>query len=190
MQRYVAFLRGVNVGGRNLVDMKELCKRLESAGFKNVSSYKASGNILFESSRLGEEVITRAICKHVSEMIGGKEVEIFLRSHEELRNTVNLDPFNGRSSNDRTKKYVSFMSDSPEEIPASSLPLFSSRKDVEVIFIEEKDAFSFSHLIDGKFGFPNAFVEKKFGVFSTTRDWNTVLGITKLLNESELHHSC
>ncbi len=48
--RYVALLRGINVGGKTLVKMAQLKSCLETAGLENVSTYIASGNVLFESS--------------------------------------------------------------------------------------------------------------------------------------------
>jgi uncharacterized protein (DUF1697 family) len=47
--RYVALLRGINVGGRTLVNMADLRNCLESVGFEEVSTYIASGNVIFES---------------------------------------------------------------------------------------------------------------------------------------------
>jgi uncharacterized protein (DUF1697 family) len=47
--RYVALLRGINVGGRTLVKMADLKNCLENLGFDGVSTYLASGNVLFES---------------------------------------------------------------------------------------------------------------------------------------------
>lgn len=54
MKRYVAFLRGVNVGGKNTIPMKELKKRFEELGFKEVKTYLNSGNVLFSSSDSAE----------------------------------------------------------------------------------------------------------------------------------------
>jgi len=48
--KYLALLRGINVGGNNLISMAELRRCLEDAGLKNVSTYIQSGNVLFESS--------------------------------------------------------------------------------------------------------------------------------------------
>jgi uncharacterized protein (DUF1697 family) len=47
--RYVALLRGINVGGRTLVKMADLKTCLENLGFEGVSTYIASGNVLFET---------------------------------------------------------------------------------------------------------------------------------------------
>ncbi len=53
MQKYVALLRGINVGGNNKVEMPKLKLAFESLGYKNVSTYINSGNVIFE---VGEEV--------------------------------------------------------------------------------------------------------------------------------------
>jgi uncharacterized protein (DUF1697 family) len=47
---YVAFLRGVNMGGNNMVNMKKLKASMESHGFEKVVTYINSGNVLFESA--------------------------------------------------------------------------------------------------------------------------------------------
>jgi len=50
MIKYFAFLRAINVGGKNLIKMEDLKKIFESLGFKNVRTYIQSGNVIFESS--------------------------------------------------------------------------------------------------------------------------------------------
>ncbi len=47
--RFLALLRGINVGGNNIIKMAELRECLQTAGFTNVSTYIASGNVLFET---------------------------------------------------------------------------------------------------------------------------------------------
>ena len=63
--RYVALLRGINVGGKTLIKMAELKTCIEALGFEDVSTYIASGNILFETGRSDaaklETTIERAI---------------------------------------------------------------------------------------------------------------------------------
>ena len=61
MPRYVALLRGINVGGKNLIRMPALKAAFEAAGFEDVSTYIQSGNVLFSSpsrsaKRLTEEI--------------------------------------------------------------------------------------------------------------------------------------
>lgn len=47
MQRYIALLRGINVGGKNKISMKELKAGFEELGFSNVVTYLNSGNVIF-----------------------------------------------------------------------------------------------------------------------------------------------
>ena len=54
--KYVALLRGINVGGKNKLQMASLKKRLEELGFPNVSTYIASGNVIFESDKPADEI--------------------------------------------------------------------------------------------------------------------------------------
>ena len=63
--RYVALLRGINVGGKTLIKMAELKTCVEELGFENVSTYIASGNVLFKSRARDaaklEKIIERAV---------------------------------------------------------------------------------------------------------------------------------
>ncbi len=59
MDTYVALVRGINVGGKNIVPMADLKKCLERLGFANVSTYIASGNAILESDKGADEIRTR-----------------------------------------------------------------------------------------------------------------------------------
>lgn len=61
MRKYVALLRGINVGGNNRVEMKKLKRVFESLGFTNVSTYINSGNVLFESDQSNVDTVTSTI---------------------------------------------------------------------------------------------------------------------------------
>ena len=56
--KYVALLRGINVGGKNKVDMKQLVSAMEKQGFDNVSTYINSGNIIFDSTDKESKIVT------------------------------------------------------------------------------------------------------------------------------------
>ena len=49
LTKYIALLRGINVGGKNIIKMTDLKTAFEGCGFQNVSTYINSGNILFDS---------------------------------------------------------------------------------------------------------------------------------------------
>jgi uncharacterized protein (DUF1697 family) len=61
MTRCVALLRGINVGGKNLIKMPALKAAFEESGFENVSTYIQSGNVLFDSSDGSAPQLTKRI---------------------------------------------------------------------------------------------------------------------------------
>jgi uncharacterized protein (DUF1697 family) len=68
--RYVALLRGINVGGKTLVKMTDLKTCIEELGFDEVSTYIASGNVLFESRERNAAKLERKIEHAIEEQFG------------------------------------------------------------------------------------------------------------------------
>jgi uncharacterized protein (DUF1697 family) len=88
--RYVALLRGINVGGRNKVPMADLREVFEDAGFDSVRTYIQSGNVLFESKRAQkglEDEIERALERHFR-----IPLVVVVRSHRQLDAIVKKAP--------------------------------------------------------------------------------------------------
>ena len=110
-QRYVALLRGVNVGGKNKLPMVELRDAFTAAGCSAVQTYIQSGNVVFEAARdLAERVpdtVTRAISQRF-----GYETAVVVRSSEELRQVVASNPFD--TSGDPRFLQVAFLEDTPD----------------------------------------------------------------------------
>ena len=91
MTAFVAFLRGINVGGNNPVSMKDLATIGNRAGLAGVRTYINSGNILFTSDRPEGELAT-AIEKELAGTTG-KEIRVVIRSTEELDEIIRNNPF-------------------------------------------------------------------------------------------------
>jgi uncharacterized protein (DUF1697 family) len=89
---YVAFLRGINVGGHNIVPKVKLLKVFVSQGYQNVCVYKQSENIIFQTDQTNEEVIRKGIQKELHALLG-KDIEVFLRSLSYLQELVKSNPF-------------------------------------------------------------------------------------------------
>ena len=70
MKRYIALLRGINVGGKNKVSMSELKMLFEAIGFEDVITYINSGNVVFSSDIKGEEKMQKTIKKSLREKFG------------------------------------------------------------------------------------------------------------------------
>lgn len=91
MSQYVALLGSINVGGNRLV-MAELKAALEAAGFSNVATVVASGNVLFEHDREPDSVLAQQIADVVKARFG---IDTFaaVRSKAELRSAIESNPF-------------------------------------------------------------------------------------------------
>jgi uncharacterized protein (DUF1697 family) len=88
--RYVALLRGINVGGRNAVAMADLRDAFESHGCTSVSTYIQSGNVLFDS-----EIPRRSLEAEIESLLErslGLPLTVVVRSHRQLRGIVRDAP--------------------------------------------------------------------------------------------------
>jgi uncharacterized protein (DUF1697 family) len=88
--RYVALLRGINVGGKNKVAMADLRDALTGAGFEDVGTYIASGNVLFRTDRPAvtlEDAIERVLEKRF-----GRPLVVVVRSYRQLRRVIDQAP--------------------------------------------------------------------------------------------------
>jgi uncharacterized protein (DUF1697 family) len=91
MERYVAFLRGMNLGGRRIKN-DELKQRFEQLDLSDVSCFRASGNVVFAADESDETRLKARIEVGLGESLG-YEVPVFLRSVEELRAVAAQVPF-------------------------------------------------------------------------------------------------
>lgn len=171
MITYVAFLRGINVGGRKIIKMEDLSRMFVSMGFRNVKTYIQSGNVIFETAEINSNVLTKKIEKELHKSLG-YEVRVFLRTILEVEDIVQHNPFKGMAANANVGMYVTFLSEEPKSKP--ELPLVSPQKDVEVFRIRKREAFILCRKIKGRSGFPNNFIEKELGMPATTRNWTTI----------------
>jgi uncharacterized protein (DUF1697 family) len=95
MERYVAFLRGMNLGRRRIRN-EELRVEFEQLGFAEVATFRASGNVIFGSADGEDE---RALAERVEEGLGealGYEVPVFLRSFAEVAAIAAQEPFDAK----------------------------------------------------------------------------------------------
>jgi uncharacterized protein (DUF1697 family) len=88
---YVALLRGINVGGSNLIRMPALKTCFEAQGYGDVDTYIQSGNVLFTARRSNQHVLTGEIETALSKMFAYRS-RVVVRSFEQMRNVVEAAP--------------------------------------------------------------------------------------------------
>jgi len=91
MERYVAFLRGMNLGGRRIKN-DDLRQEFEALGFVDVACFRASGNVIFDTGKGDEATLTAEIEVGLKESLE-YEVPVFLRSAAELFSIAEREPF-------------------------------------------------------------------------------------------------
>ncbi len=96
MDRYFAFLRGVNLGSKRRIKNEELRTALERLGFENVAPFRTSGNVAFDSGKGSEEPLRKKIEAELAESFGF-DVTVFLRSAAEIEAILAAQPFDAKA---------------------------------------------------------------------------------------------
>ena len=174
MAKYIAFLRGINVGGNKIIKMDLLKKLFESMKFKNVETFIQSGNVIFESKESNQNVLENKIEKLLEKKLGF-EVKILIRTKEGLEKIAKKSPFKDKKD-ENMKVYVVFLSAEPKTAPKSPIDygvdgILFEKKEIHILFDKRRKV---------KSPFSNALIEKKSGIKSTTRDLNTIIRIIEI----------
>ena len=137
MTRYVAFLRGLNVGGHT-VKMDALKKHFEAMGFENVSTFIASGNVIFESDKgkpaALEEQIETALRREL-----GYDVATFLRTDAEVADIAAHKPFPKAKSKEGDNLHITFLKDAPSA--AFKRPILSLSNDEDLLHFHGRELY-------------------------------------------------
>lgn len=170
MTVYTAFLRGINVGGKNIIRMSELKQAFKAMGFIEVQTYIQSGNVIFKSDE-GEEFLRRKIEYEIVKVFGFS-VTVILRTLQELELMIQNCPF---PEGESAEVYVSLLMDVPSKDNIDKLSAYRSEN--EDYRILGRDLFLLLHhgIRDSKL-INNL---QKLDVSSTVRNWKT---INKLIN--------
>jgi uncharacterized protein (DUF1697 family) len=174
MERFVAFLRGINVGGR-IVTKEKLTEAFTSLGFQNVSTYKQSGNVIFETDNVYPKGIEDKIKDKLCSILG-YEVSVFVRTFPQLINIIEYDAFKDQEK-ENTSFLVTFLA-APSANFLLQLPLTIPKSTAQVISAKGIEVFSVTHG-GGEGALPNPFLESKLKVKATTRNINTIMQIVE-----------
>jgi uncharacterized protein (DUF1697 family) len=170
--RYVAFLRGINLGKRR-VKNDQLAQTFSDLGFSNVVVLIASGNVLFDADDQDEAALTATIEAGLDRALGFS-VSTMLRSQLEVQQMLAREPFKDVEVTKQTRRYVTLLAqptDSSLELPYGSVDggfRILSRDDREVYSVLQVNADG------GRTVDLMAIIEKAYGKSVTTRNWNTI----------------
>jgi len=172
---YVALLRGINVGGKSLLSMKEVVAALTEIGLKHVRTYLQSGNVVFAADQSDPSALSEQIRAALEERAGVAPSVLILR-RTDLSRAVELCPFPEANDNPRSV-HVFFLDREPPEPDLASIRATAAESErhrlVERFFyLSAPDGFGRSKLA--------AKTEKLLGVPATARNWRSVRAILEL----------
>lgn len=173
--KYVALIRGINVGGKSIVKMVDLKSAFEKIGFKNVSTYINSGNVLFESDK---KIDFTEIEKQLSKIFKF-EMRVVVISIEKLDQILKNVPNEWKNKND-LRCYVAFLrgSTSAKEV----LDEIDLKDGVDSIKHGEGVLYMSTKLFGlTKSGFPKL-IQKTIYKEITIRNYNTVKKLEELIH--------
>jgi uncharacterized protein (DUF1697 family) len=130
--KYIALLRGINVGGKNIVPMASLRKRLEELGFTDVSTYIASGNVILESDKPVDEVkaqLEKALPE--SFKLDDELIKVLVLTRNQLQAVMDNKP---EGFGEQPEKYHSDAIFLMGIDSASVMPLFNPREGVDRVW--------------------------------------------------------
>jgi uncharacterized protein (DUF1697 family) len=175
MTIYIALLRGINVGGKNIIKMAELKKVFEKMGLCDVKTYIQSGNVLFKSNE-DEESLRKKIECEIEESFGFS-VSVVLRSAAELEQIILNCPFSKEES-----LYVSLMTHVPSKENIERLNVYQSESEEYKIVGREVYLLFRNSIRNSKL----ANNLQKLDVPTTVRNWNTINKLVTLSKNMEV----
>ena len=170
---HIALLRGINVGGKALLPMRELVAIFEASGATGVRTYIQSGNVVFEHGDAAACVaqVTLAVAERF-----GYPGRIVLRSAEEMRAAYAVNPFAGAPAE---TLHMYFLADRPAAEAVRGLDPERSPEDSFAVVGREV----YLHLPNGmaRTKLTNVYFDSKLGTVSTARNWRTVGKLTAMV---------
>lgn len=179
MTVYIAFLRGINVGGHKIIKMAELRVLLETMGLTHVQTYIQSGNILFKSEEQSDQLIKTIENKLMTTF--DFSVPVILRTSTELYKIIADCPFSVDNLAEGESIHLSLLAERPSKEAVNQL--FQFQSDQDEFHIEGTEIYLYlrQSIRNSKL----AVRLQKLDVHSTLRNWKTVRKLEELAKAME-----
>lgn len=174
----VVLLRGINVGGHRRVPMADLRALLARLGFEDVRTHLQSGNVVL-SSAVSPAKVKTAIERGLEQELG-VEVEVFVRTRDELADVIARDPL-GDVADDPSRYLVSFLSAEPDPTGVREAAAVDVEPECFVAAGREVYAWHPEGVHASKLA--RVLSERRLGVTATARNWKTVTKLLELADE-------
>lgn len=170
-ESYVALLRGVNVGGRNALPMKDLVSVFEGLGCEEVKTYIQSGNVLFRAAPSRAKDLPARAAAAIRKRTA-LEVPVILRNGEELARIARGNPFLAGGA-PPASLHVLFLAHAPTKAGAAKLD--PDRSPGDTFALVGREVYLRCPNGVARTRLTNDFFDRTLGTTSTLRSWRTVL---------------
>jgi uncharacterized protein (DUF1697 family) len=173
----VALLRGINVGGKNKLSMRDLSALFVEAGCENVRTFIQSGNVVFTANTRVSKNLAGVLAARIEERFGLR-VPVILRTAEQLRDVISNNPYH-HAGKPEDYLHVMFLADLPSAAKAAALDPNRSSPDEFIVRGQE----IYLHLPNGAGNskLTNAWFDSKLSTVSTARNWRTVNKLLRMM---------
>jgi uncharacterized protein (DUF1697 family) len=168
MTIYFALLRGINVGGHNMIKMAELKRMFEELGYERVQTYINSGNVIFESSE-NVNTLEGQIEREISKVFGFN-IAVVLRTADELSSIIDKSPFGELVLTEGQSIHLTLLKEAPTQEQIDKLPVVDQGDDEYYINGKEIYVLYRNSILNSK-------LPKKFQNLlpATARNWKTIM---------------
>lgn len=179
MTHYLALLRGINVGGRNIVPMKELRAVMEAGGLQNVATYVQSGNLLFDSDQTDAVALAGRLQRLINERFD-TTTPVVIRTAGEMARVVASNPFLDDEPEFKWLHAI-FLDAAPDASAINQLD--PGRSPGDRFAVAGREIFVHFPNGSGRSKLTINYFERILGVTATGRNWNTVNKLHAMLQE-------
>jgi uncharacterized protein (DUF1697 family) len=173
---HIALLRAVNVAGHQAVTMADIRVMFERAGFKNVQTLLASGNVVFDGGRKSSADLEAALAAAAKGQLK-LPIEFFVRSAGEWRAIVEGNPFPKAAKDDPARMVLMCLDAAPSAGSAEALQAAIVGR--EQVRVDGRHAYFIYPDGQGRSKLTNTVIERHLKARGTARNWNTVLKLLK-----------
>jgi uncharacterized protein (DUF1697 family) len=173
---HVALLRGVNLGGKNKLPMKELVLMFTEAGCHNATTYIQSGNVIFSAVPAIASRVPALICAQIGKRFGF-QTQIVVRTGEQLRDIVSNNPFLKAGAAEEAL-HVLFLADLPNSRDINQLD--PNRSPPDEFIVRGREVYLHLPQGMGRTKLTNNYFDSKLRTTSTGRNWRTVVKLSEL----------
>ena len=178
--KFVALLRGINVGGKNKVPMAALKACFQELGYENVQTYIASGNVIFESKKSSPK-LTKEIQETLPKKfkLDSELIKILVLSHDQLRKVVNQAPKGFGTEPGKYHSDAIFLMGIPS---AEAIKIFNPREGVDKVW--QGDLAIYSQRLSAQLTKSrlSKIISSPLYKQMTIRSWTTTAKLLELLN--------